>query len=62
MTNKISWWRKLLIKLGIIKQIEINKKEMCLEAQAFCNRNCTNCIWGGDTDVDKQEEAKSDDG
>ena len=56
MTDKIPWWRKLLIKLGIIKPREINKKEMCLNAQDFCNHNCAYCIWGGDTNVDQQEE------
>lgn len=52
MTDKIPWWRKLLIKIGIIKPIEVNKRKMCLSAQAFCNRNCTYCIWRNDTDVD----------
>lgn len=35
----------ILKKLGIIKTIPIEKKEMCERAQSICNQDCVNCAW-----------------
>lgn len=40
-----SWFYKLLKWLGLIKECEISKKEMCENAKSTCDRNCDGCAW-----------------
>ena len=43
--KKESWFYKLLKHIGLIKEYEINKKEMCENAKSICNKDCENCAW-----------------
>lgn len=53
MKEKESWFRKLLIRLGLIVPVEVDRKAMCKKAQKFCSYNCNFCVWkGSDEDVD----------
>lgn len=36
---------KFLKWIGIIKEYEVNKAEMCKEAQDICDHKCENCAW-----------------
>lgn len=37
---------RILKRLGIIKEHEVSKAEMCKQAQNVCDRNCEQCVWG----------------
>ena len=45
MKEKESWFYRLLKWLGLIKEYEVSKKEMCKRAKSVCNRNCETCAW-----------------
>ena len=45
MSERKSLVYRLLRWLGIIKPIEVNKKEMCEKAKSVCNKNCESCVW-----------------
>lgn len=34
-----------LKKIGLIKEYEIPKSEMCKNAQSICNHDCNACAW-----------------
>lgn len=36
---------RFLKKIGLIKEYEISKSEMCKNAQSVCNHNCDTCAW-----------------
>lgn len=42
---KEKWYIKLLKWLGIIKEYEVSKEEMCKNAQSICDYNCEHCAW-----------------
>ena len=31
--------------IGLIKEYEVSKKEMCKRAQSVCSKNCDSCAW-----------------
>lgn len=37
---------RILKCLGIVKENEVSKAEMCKQAQNVCDRNCEQCAWG----------------
>ena len=45
MREKESLFIRLLKKIGLIKEVEISKKQMCKNAQSICNHNCECCAW-----------------
>lgn len=45
MEEKESLFIRLLKKIGLIKEVEIDKNAMCKNAQSVCNHNCECCIW-----------------
>lgn len=45
---KESLLTKILKFFGIIKEVEISKKEMCEAAKDSCNRHCEFCAWKDD--------------
>ena len=36
---------RILKRLGIIVEEEVNKEDMCKQAQSICSHNCEECIW-----------------
>ena len=46
--GKESWICRLLKRIGIIKEYEVDKTEMCKRAVAsgVCPRVCNRCAWG----------------
>ena len=44
---KEKWYIRLLKWLGIIKEYEVSKKEMCEKAQlsGVCSNSCLCCAW-----------------
>lgn len=40
-----SWLFKLLKMIGIVKEYEVSKKEMCDYARSICDENCVDCAW-----------------
>lgn len=45
MKEKESLFIRLLKKIGLIKEVEINKNVMCKNAQSVCDHNCDCCAW-----------------
>lgn len=45
MREKESLFIRLLKKIGLIKQVEIDKNIMCKNAQSVCSHNCEYCAW-----------------
>lgn len=43
--NKELWFYRLLKKIGLIKEYEVSKKEMCESAKSVCSGNCESCAW-----------------
>lgn len=43
--KKESWFYKLLKWIGLIKEYEISKKEICENSKSICSRNCESCAW-----------------
>lgn len=43
--NKESWIYKLLKWIGLIKEYEVSRKEMCEKSKSICNMNCESCVW-----------------
>ena len=44
--KKESIFIRFLKWIGIIKEYEISKSEMCKNAQNICSHNCSICAWG----------------
>ena len=36
---------RILKWLGIITEVEVNKEDMCKQAQSICNHDCERCVW-----------------
>ena len=36
---------RFLKRIGLIKEYEVSKSEMCKKAQSICKHNCDNCAW-----------------
>ena len=45
MSEKESIITRLLKRLGIIVEVEVDEKQMCEQAQGICNRDCEHCAW-----------------
>lgn len=45
MSEKENLIIRILKALHIIKTYEVNKLDMCKQAQNICNHNCDSCAW-----------------
>jgi hypothetical protein len=36
---------RILKWLGVIKEVEVSKEDMCKQAQSICNHECEHCAW-----------------
>lgn len=36
---------RIFERLGIIKEFEVSKEDMCKRAQSICHHDCEHCAW-----------------
>ena len=45
MTERENIFIRILKRLGIIVETEVDKEYMCKHAQSICTHDCERCVW-----------------
>ena len=48
MTERENIFIRILKRLGILIEFEVDKENMCKQAQSVCNHDCEHCAWQTD--------------
>lgn len=52
MGEKKNIFIRFLKWIGVIKEYEVTKSEMCKNAQSICNRDCEDCAWNAERNIE----------